>query len=147
MKTKSIAFLLLAFASLLYITFIASCSKDEGNDDVEDDKTTEQPQELDNYYVKYEVQTGKQISYAVYTERRISYKDVDNAKSITTRQEWNGIYGPFKKGDQVYLRVISNYPRNNTNARISVSKNEEPFTIKAETIESPSINLEYTIAF
>ena len=36
MKKKSIAFVLLAFASLLSIIFIASCSKDEVKDDVED---------------------------------------------------------------------------------------------------------------
>ena len=148
MKTKSIAFLLLAFASLLYITFIASCSKDEGNDDVKDDvednKTTKQPQEVDNYYVQYEVLTEKLVYIC---DKYITYKDVDQGKEITTSQEWSGTYGPFKKGDKVYLRVSSPNARNNTNARISVSKNEEPFTIKAETIESPSINLEYTIAF
>lgn len=148
MKTKSIAFLLLAFASLLYITFIASCSKDEGNDDVKDDvednKTTEQPQEVDNYYVQYEVLTEKLVYIC---DKYITYKDVDQGKEITTSQEWSGTYGPFKKGDKVYLRVRINNSLNMMSARLSVSKNQEPFAVKAETIKSNSISLEYTIAF
>ena len=144
MKTKSIAFLLLAFASLLYITFIASCSKDEGNDDVEDNKTTEQPQEVDNYYVQYEVLTEKLVYIC---DKYITYKDVDQGKEITTSQEWSGTYGPFKKGDKVYLRVRINNSLNMMSARLSVSKNQEPFAVKAETIKSNSISLEYTIAF
>ena len=148
MKTKSIAFLLLAFASLLAITFIASCSKDESNDDVKDDveenKTTEQPQNVDKYYVQYEVQTEKRVYIC---DKHITYKDVDKGKEITTRQEWSGTYGPFKKGDNVYLRVSINNTLNMMSARISVSKNQEPFTIKAETIKSNSISLKYTIDF
>ena len=148
MKTKSIAFLLLAFASLLYITFIASCSKDEGNDDVKDDvednKTTEQPQEVDNYYVQYEVLTEKLVYIC---DKYITYKDVDQGKEITTSQEWSGTYGPFKKGDKVYLSVRINNSLNMMSARLSVSKNQEPFAVKAETIKSNSISLEYTIAF
>ena len=46
---KSIVFILLAFASLVSISFIASCTKEEAKTDKE---TTEQPQIVDNYYVK-----------------------------------------------------------------------------------------------
>ena len=151
MKIKSFAFILLTFSGLLSIMFMASCSKDDIEEvktlNNEDDKTTEQPQNADNYYVKYEVKTGTQISYASYTERTITYKDVDKEQSITTRQEWDGTYGPFKKGDKVYLRINSNYGKHNTNARISVSKNKEAFAIKAEVRESEKINLEYTIDY
>ncbi len=151
MKIKLFAFILLAFAGLLPIMIMSSCSKD----DIEevktlnngDDKKAEQPQNADNYYVKYEVQFGSQISYASYTEITITYKDVDKAQGITTRQAWDGTYGPFKKGDKVYLHVISKTARNNTNARISVSKNKEAFAIKAEERESTTINLEYTINY
>ena len=148
MKIKSISFLLLAFASMLSIFFIASCSKDEDKDDVEDvveeDKTTEQPQVVDNYYVKYEVQTEKRVYIC---DKNITYKDVDQGKTITTRQEWSGLYGPFKKGDKVYFSVRISNTLNMMSARISVSKNEEPFAIKAETVNSNSISLEYTIDF
>ena len=151
MKKELFAFILLAFAGLLPIMIMASCSKDDIEEvkilDNENGKTSEQPQNADNYYVKYEVQSGSQILYAAYTERTITYKDVDKEKSITTRQGWDGTYGPFKKGDKIYLRVISNMARNNTDARISVSKNKEAFAIKAEERESSTINLEYTINY
>ncbi|MBP5364953.1 MAG: hypothetical protein J6Y82_03410 [Bacteroidales bacterium] len=136
MKTKSITFFLLAFASLLSITFIASCS----NDDDEDDK----PTKVDNYYVKYEVQTEKRVYIC---DKNITYKDVDEGKKIATRQDWSGTYGPFKKGDNVYLRVSINNTLNMMSGRISVSKNHEPFVVRAETIKSNSISLEYTIDF
>ena len=151
MKIKLFTFILLAFAGLLPIMIMASCSKDDieevKNLNNEDDKTSEQPQNADNYYVKYEVHSGSQISYASYTERTITYKDVVKEQRITTRQGWDGTYGPFKKGDKVYLRVTSNIAKYNTNARISVSKNKEAFTIKAEERESSTINLEYTISY
>lgn len=151
MKIKLFAFVLLAFAGLLPIMIMASCSKDDIEEvktlNHEDDKTLEHPQNADNYYVKYEVQSGRQISYASYTERTITYKDVDKEQSITTRQGWEGTYGPFKKGDKVYLRVNSIMAKYNTNARISVSKNKEAFAIKAEGRESSTINLEYTINY
>jgi hypothetical protein len=154
MKIKSFAFILLAFAGLLSITIVASCTKDNSEEAKtiknEDDKTSEQPQDNDNYYVKYEVQNGSQISYANSSERTIAYKDVEKEQNITTSKEWEGTYGPFKKGDKVYLNamnastVVSRY---NMNARISVSKNKEAFTIKAEKRESTSIRLEYTIDY
>jgi hypothetical protein len=123
------------------ISFISSCTKEEAQTDKE---TTEQPQTVDNYYVKYEVKTEKQVYIC---DKYITYKDVDKEKEIITGQEWNGIYGPFKKGDNVYFRVRLNNKLNMLSARISVSKNEESFVIKAETIKSNSINLEYPIDF
>jgi hypothetical protein len=143
MKNKSILFLLLAFAGMLSIMFMSSCSKEEVKDDKEDDKTTEQPQKVDNYYVKYEVKTVKQV---YIEDKKITYKDVDEEKKITG-PDWNGTYGPFKKGDNVYLYVSINNTLNRLSARISVSKNQEPFTIKAESMQTGSINLEYTIDF
>ena len=151
MKIKLFAFILLAFAGLLPIMIMSSCSKDDieevNNLNNEDDKTVVQPQNTDNYYVKYEVKSGSQVSYATYTERTITYRDVDKEQSITTRQGWDGTYGPFKKGDKVYLRITSKMAQYNTIARISVSKNKEAFAIKAEEREATTINLEYTIDY
>lgn len=62
------------FASLVSISFIASCTKEDAKTDKE---TTEQPQEVDNYYVKYEVNTEKRIYIC---DKYITYKDVDNEK-------------------------------------------------------------------
>lgn len=55
----------------------------------------------DNYYVKYEVTAGQQVSYAYYTDRSISYSDVDRIESFDVRnKEWEGTYGPLKKARQ-----------------------------------------------
>lgn len=152
MKNKAFAFILLAIAGLLPIMIMASCGKEE----VEEvkipnnlaDQSTEQPKNTDTYYVKYEVQNGNIINTSIrYNERNITYKDINNLYTITTRDEWEGTYGPFKKGDKVNLRVITSMYRNYTNARISVSKNKEAFAIKAEKRESNKIDLEYTIDF
>lgn len=101
----------------------------------------------DNYYVKYEVTAGQQVSYAYYTDRSISYSDVDRIESFDVRnKEWEGTYGPFKKGQTVQLSVTTS-GKTNSNARISVSINKEPFVVKAEQRESNNIKLSYTIDF
>lgn len=105
------------------------------------------PSNNDNYYVKYEVTNGKLVSYSKTSERHLRYKDIDKEKTITVSGEWNGTYGPFKKGDRVYLYVSSSSARYNANARLSVSKNKEAFTIKAEQTEVLSAGLVYTIDY
>ncbi len=101
----------------------------------------------DSYYVKYEVQSGDMVSYADHTTRTITFTDVDGNKSVTVKDKaWDGTYGPFKKQDQVKLFVTTN-GRFNSNGRISVSRNKEPFVVKAETMYKMGIMLEYTIDF
>ena len=106
----------------------------------------EESQNNDSYYVKYEATNGKRVSNANTTTRDIYFQDVNNVSLITVYANWEGTYGPFKKGDKVFLK-ISSYGEFSTNARLSVSKNQEPFAIKGEKRESNSINLEYVIDF
>ena len=155
MKHKAFAFLLLIIVSLFSLMVMTACGGDDEEDVTppvvkdEDSDKPDQPKgkDDDNYYVKYEVQCGSQISSAAYMERILTYKDVNDEKKISINSfEWEGTYGPFKKGDKVYLYVITSQPaKYNTNARLSVSKNQEPFAIKAEERESEKIRLEYRI--
>lgn len=135
---------------ILLLPVMASCSHndDETTPPVTNQNNDEQvePQEEDSYYVKYEALKGQQSSYANKTTRVIKFKDVNKDSEITVYDEWEGTYGPFKKGDKVYLK-INTYGRYTTNGRLSVNKNKEPFAIKAEMRESNSIDLEYVIDF
>lgn len=104
-----------------------------------------------SYYVKYEVQTGKQISYAARTDRSITYTDTSGDKTITvTNQKWEGTFGPFKKGQKVHLSLAcpeGGFTRNTSIVRLSVSKNKDPFVIKAEERDVVVADLSYKIDF
>ena len=59
--------------------------------------------------------------------------------------EWEGTYGPFKKGVSVSLDVTTAV---NNHARIYASRDKEPFVIKAEdTQTNRPIQLSYKIDF
>ena len=128
-----------------------SCSKDEEKDlgtsinKEESNKST--PTNNDNYYVKYEVSNGKQISYAPKTERTVICKDVNKEITVEVASiPWEATYGPFKKGDKVYMS-LSSTGKYNSICRLSVSKNKEAFSIKDELNYVMSGNLEYTIDY
>lgn len=117
----------------LMISCIVSCSSDD------DDAC---------YYVKYEVKSGQLVS----TVRQrciwdITCKDVAKEITISHSNNWEGTYGPFKKGDKVYLKASRVQGTYNTVARISVSKDNAAFTIKAEADKQGSASLEYVIDF
>ena len=140
---------------LMSLPMVVACGGDDDNglpeninQEVNNNGNQEEiPSNNDNYYVKYEVTNGKQVSYSKTSERHLRYKDVDKEMYITVDGEWDGTYGPFKKGDRVYLYVSSNSAKYNANARLSVSKNKEAFTIKAEQRESMGMGLVYTIDY
>ena len=103
----------------------------------DDDENTSDNNSTDSYYVKYEVSNGKQVRYASKTERTIVCKDTNREVTIkVTDKAWEGTYGPFKRGDKVYMRVSSYEGRNSTNGRLSVSKNNEAFAIKSQFNDS-----------
>ena len=132
---------------MLITPLLLSCG---GEDDVTRSPNVTSPTVIepnDSYYVKYEVQSGDMVSYADHTTRTITFTDVDGNNSVTVKDKgWDGTYGPFKKQDQVKLFVTTN-GRYNSNGRISVSRNKEPFVVKAETMNKMGIMLEYTIDF
>lgn len=119
---------------------LLSCTKDDDNDN-----TTYQDDS--RYYIKYEV-SSKSVdrrnfdqTYTIKTEKGIE----TIKKTGSSSYSWEGTYGPFKKGEEVSLLVSSAYFNH---AKISASRNQEPFVIKAEKdIENKEISLSYTIDF
>lgn len=111
-----------------------SCSSDDDDSD---------------YYVKYEVKNGQSNSSLVRRSCtwNITYKDVTKEATINNSNNWEGTYGPFKKGDKVYLNASRVQGTFNTVARISVSKDNAAFTIKAEIERQGNASLEYVIDY
>lgn len=126
---------------ILLLAITSSCSSDN-------EKTLEN--ELDNtrYYVKYECELNTQHLNIVKT---ISFTTENGNETInTTDMSWEGTYGPLKKGTTVHLdcQIPSNYQYSRGNfARIYVSREKEPFVIKAEDSGKHNISLSYTIDF
>ena len=150
MKKERITCILMLMFALILST--SSCSKDEDSDvdtfTNEEDNNNSAPTNNDNYYVKYEVLNGVQISYASKTERTVKCKDVNKEVTVQVAYApWEATYGPFKKGDKVYMMLSSSSGKYNSICRLSVSKNKEAFAIKDESNYVTSGKLEYTIDY
>ena len=151
MNKEKIIHVMLMFALVL---FASSCSKDEESDnrittnnEESNNSNNSTPTNNDNYYVKYEVLNGKQIYNGTKTVRTVTLKDVNREVTIQiTSIPWEGTYGPFKKGDKVYMTLSSSGSCNSI-GRLSVSKNKEAFAIKDEFWYSTDDRLEYTIDY
>ena len=148
-KERITCILMLMFALILSIS---SCSKDEDNEldtpTNKEENYNSTPKTIDNYYVKYEVLNGVQVSYASKTERTVRCKDVDKEVTVqVTSVPWEATYGPFKKGDKVYMMLTSPKAKYNSICRLSVSKNKEAFAIKDELNYVEHGKLEYTIDY
>ena len=135
--------------SLLGCINIISCGGDEP-EDPQKPITPEQPEET-RYYVKYEIEMPSQL---INTEKSISYVSEKGDQSFkTTDKKWQGTYGPLKKGNRVYLIIKSNSPDEYNNvksynrAKIYISRDKEPFVIKAEDEGRKDLSLTYTIDF
>ena len=133
---------ILFFGAALLLMF-ASCSKD-------DDPAA--------YYVKYEVtfktqKTGIRVEAYFNTE-----KSVETMISQTQSNNffWEGTYGPVEKGfltnlacstieEDMYGRM--KVYEGEIQARIYVSRDKEPFVIKADQIGVGSVSLNYKIDF
>ena len=64
-----------------------------------------------SYYVKYEVKNGQAASSVRRTNSwDITYKDVSKEATISNAKNWEGTYGPFKKGDKVFLKTSRHQP-------------------------------------
>ena len=136
---KKIIFWNLMILLVMSLPVMFACSND-------DDETTSDVS-YDSYYVKYEIENGKQVTYASKTTREITYLDTRGAVTITVNNTgWNGTFGPFKRGDKVYM-TFSSYGKYSSNARLSVSKNKEAFAIKDEYRDATGGKLQYTINY
>ncbi len=149
----------LLFTALLSVFLITGCSTDDDtpldneqpsteNSSKDEESDDQQPTEEARYYVKYEWEMPSNITM----EKIISFTTEDNIESFkTTGELWEGTYGPFKKGVTIVFSCTSlddyKYAQTNNHARIYVSRNQEPFVIKAEDSGKHDISLSYTIDF
>ncbi len=150
--------------STLFITimivfpfFLSSCTKEESEEttspkEQSEQSTSQEPSVEDvRYYVKYDIAASyaNRVNYSY----DISYTKDNGVGSISQSNvfgsgfSWDGTYGPFKKNDKIKLSCSASIAMDIT-ASISVSRNQEPFAIKAEFRKSSKeCLLEYTIDF
>ena len=149
LKSTILKRFLFIIISILGCINIISCGGDEPQ---EPQKPISPEQSDDNhYYVKYEIEMP---SKWINTEKSISYASEKGDQSFrTTDKKWQGTYGPLKKGNRVYLIIKSNSPdeynyvNSYNRARIYISRDKEPFVIKAEDEGRKDLSLTYTIDF
>ena len=129
------------FYFVLCIAFFSlyACSSD--NDNLSEET---------RYYVKYEVEAYTQH---INVPKIITFITETGKESIELNDKnthtWEGTYGPVSKGfeAQIICELGKDYNyRREFHARIYVSREKEPFVIKAEDTDT-SINLTYKIDF
>ena len=139
MYLKCISTILLASIAIVYLE---SCSKDDDN------RTSSNENKRDAYYVRYEAHSNS--GYKVNNTFSVTYTSdlglqMYNRESVGYGNSWEGTYGPFRKGDGISLHIMCS--SGDVNGRIYVSRNEEPFVVKAEGKNRGSITLEYIIDY
>lgn len=134
--------------STLFLLFlICSCSNDEHTTPQEEEK--EEKKEDTRYYVKYEITSNTQHINAIKT---ITFSTDKGTKTIeltgSKNSEWEATYGPVSKDFVAHLECsVNNYSYSrNFHARIYISRDKEPFVIKAED-DGKTISLKSTIDF
>lgn len=117
--------------SLVCSMFFLSCDNDE------DEISTA---EGVRYYVKYEVRIRTQHTN---TDKFITYTDDKGSQTIKisdwqTEVNWEGTYGPVDKNFTATLDCsTAEYDNTSIQARIYISREKEPFVIKAEGSNAP----------
>lgn len=127
-------YILKLFCVLLMVcsSCLVSCSSD-------DDHYDEPAQEEARYYVKYEVHMN--INRSALGVSIQCQGDKKEEHFSTKNPSWEGTFGPFKKGQEVFLRVYSAAVVTSTSdsyVRISVSRDKEPFVLREELRRSDS---------
>lgn len=131
-------------AVMLSFTF-TSCNQEDDDVNIggDDEKNT-------RYYVKYEVYMGILGGNWGQHSMNISYTTENGRQNITTTSsEWNGTFGPIKKGTKLEISANASLVRNDTYnyVRLSVSRDKEPFVIKGEKrgLGEPSLSVSYNL--
>ena len=127
---------------MIMTMFVSSCT-------AESELDKEVPAESARYYVKYEV--NAQNGWSSKTTHTITFTSEDGSASIVHEVKgfgsikWEGTYGPFQKGDKVSLSAKNH--QMDYHGRIYISREKEPFVIKAEGTGAEALNLQATIDF
>ncbi len=122
---------LIAFSALTIFIF-SSCSEDEmANIEINND----------NYYINYIIKAPG--PYGRFSNWTATTPDGTYSNNGYQTSSWNQSYGPVKKGFKCEVQ-IGHYQGGTPTIEIHVSKNQEPYALKAtETDESA----EYVIDF
>ena len=153
--------LIIILTTFLFI-LLSGCSKEDdlSNNENSTSSNTSKEEEKNNnttpeneegiYYVKYEVYMRDASSVPV--TRDIKFTSEKGEQTITTYNDsWTGIYGPFKKGAKLSFTAKGNLVANTAESYIiiSVSRNNEPFSVKAEKREKGGdlLSVNYTINY
>ena len=125
---------------ILFGLMAVSCSTD-------DDENDSSPR----YYVKYEVTFRSQH---INANRIIKFATEDGIQTMSLNQQtsgdsWEGTYGPVSKNFTASIDCTTDdyQYRSNIHARIYVSRDKEPFVIKADGQDSRTVSLSYKIDF
>ena len=125
---------------ILFSLMAVSCS----TDDDENDSSA-------RYYVKYEVTFNSQH---INSNRVIKFATENGIQTMSLTQQssgvsWEGTYGPVSKNFTASIDCTTDdyQYRSNIHARIYVSREKEPFVIKAEGQDSRTVSLSYKIDF
>lgn len=107
--------------------------------------------EKSRYYVKYDVEISTRWTNTLNTITFVTDKGVQTL-TAEGNTNWSATYGPLTLGKIVSLKIIrddnKDYEYGGSNhARIYISKDQEPFVIKAEDSGGKNLNLSYTIDF
>ncbi|MBP3512482.1 MAG: hypothetical protein J6K19_10645 [Prevotella sp.] len=130
------------FLLLFSLTF-TGCSSDNEDEIVDEKEDT-------RYYVKYE--SYMYLSNSRYDSNTITcITDKGTESFVISKAEWEGTFGPLKKGTQLYIEVKSSSINTNVEnyVRLSVCREKEPFVIKGEERKRGTsvLSTEYTIDF
>ena len=126
---------------MIMTMFVSSCTAESELD--------KEPEESARYYVKNEVNV--QNGWSSKTTHTISFTSEDGPASIVHEVKgfgsikWEGTYGPLQKGDKVSLSAKNH--QMDYHGRIYISREKEPFVIKAEGTGAETLNLQATIDF
>lgn len=134
----------LLFFCLISALALVSCSKDEEVPEV----PVEEPV---RYYVKYEVTFNTQH---INAPRHINFTNENGNQTIRLTNEsktviWDRTYGPVDKNFVASLDCnVGTYQHSsNIYAKISMSREKEPFVLKAEGSGTKTVSLWYKIDF
>ena len=126
----------LCIVAISLLPFIlSSCSDDE-------------VEKGDKYYVKYEITVG---DWTGTMDRKNIWSircktESENASfTVEGQTSWEASYGPFQKGDEVFLRVDCTMAKRKINPRIYVCKGGDAYVLKASATNVTSANLNYII--
>lgn len=121
---------LLTISILSILTFSSCCKEERDNND-----------NTDNYYVNYIIKAPG--PYGRFSNWTASTPDGTYSNSGYQTSSWNQTYGPVKKGFNCSVQ-IGDYQGGTPTIEIHVSKNEEPFALKANVTGA---SLSYVINF